>query len=109
MGGNMDEKATNWQMPDGDFIYYIPIGGWEKGKGHKVSIVFENDDGHYPTGGGDKEPWYWGNGVDEAKSYRLAQAAARELNRKHGISAKREAQILGNSMRLGRLHKIERN
>lgn len=25
----------------------------------RVSIVIENESGHYPTGGGDKIPWYW--------------------------------------------------
>ena len=25
----------------------------------RVSIVFEGVSGHFPTGGNDKEPWYW--------------------------------------------------
>ena len=84
-------------------IVYIPETAWVKGKGHRVSMVEENKPGHSPSGdapeGGMIEPWYWGDGKDEAKSLEIAQRTARAYNQKRGISTDDEAKILLSSMR----------
>ena len=36
---------------------------------YRVSLVFENEPGHFPTGGGDVAPWFW----DEATCERMNQ------------------------------------
>jgi len=49
------------------WCYYIPEGNYVEGQGYRVSIVFEYESGHYPTGDnawieGDKskrKPWFW--------------------------------------------------
>lgn len=34
----------------------------------RVSIVVENEPGHFPTGGGDVVPWYWDKATCRAKN-----------------------------------------
>lgn len=47
------------------WVYYVDLTAPDPNKtpgeprGYRVSIVVENEPGHYPTGGGDKSPWYW--------------------------------------------------
>lgn len=36
---------------------------------YRVSLVFQDETGHFPTGGGDVEPWFW----DEATCKRMNQ------------------------------------
>jgi hypothetical protein len=85
------------------WIAWIPVGSWVKGKGHRVSFVFENHPGHFPNGdtpeGGTTEPWWWGNKTDEGKSYDLACETARQYNEKRGITGAEEAKILLSSMK----------
>ena len=38
---------------------------------YRVSIVVENDPGHYPTGGEDKLPWYWDEDTCKEKNKEL--------------------------------------
>ena len=50
------------------WVYYVDLTAPDPNKttgeprGYRVSIVVENEPGHYPTGGGDKSPWYWDEG-----------------------------------------------
>jgi hypothetical protein len=55
---------------------------------YRVSVVFENRSGHYPTGGEvmDKRPWYW----DEA--------TCRAANAERGYSVLEEFEVVGSSM-----------
>jgi hypothetical protein len=52
----------------------------------RVSVVRENEPGHYPTGGGDKAPWYWD------------KATCREQNAKLGLTEDDEFKIVVSSM-----------
>lgn len=52
----------------------------------RVSIVVENEDGHFPTGGGDVAPWYW-----DAQTCRVKNAAL-------GYSEEEVHQIIASSM-----------
>ena len=93
---------------EGRFIAYIPTGAFEKGKGHRVSLVIENEPGHAPTGntpeGGKVNPWHWGMANDEAVSFKEAEKTARLYNERRGITEKAEMEILISSMRQGHGH-----
>ena len=97
----------------GRFIAYIPAGAFEKGKGHRVSLVIENEPGHAPTGdtpeGGKVNPWYWGLANDEGVSFKEAEKTARLYNERHGITEKAEIEILISSMRKGHGHSNNRS
>lgn len=83
------------------FIYYIPPTAFIAGQGHKVSIVYENESGHYPTGGDGRDkmtPWYWGNPNDEATSFTEAEATAKMANARLGLDEKEVMDILTSSM-----------
>ncbi len=83
----------------GRFIYWVDPASWVKGKGHRVSIVVEGERGHYPTGSADKEPWWWGDRQDEARSLELAEQTALEANTRRGFTEEQVMQILMSSMR----------
>lgn len=76
--------------------FYIPADGYVEGKGYRVSIVVENESGHFPTGdspeGGDRMPWYWG------KTYEEAKAVCAEQNAKRGLSEEDVFAIITSSM-----------
>lgn len=40
-------------------------------KRFRVSIVFENEPGHYPMGGGDILPWFWDKETCKARNEKL--------------------------------------
>lgn len=82
------------------FIYHIQATGFEPGQGHRVSIVVENESGHFPTGGGDTAPWYWGDRENESKSFVEATELAARKNAELGYSETQIADILTSSMRL---------
>lgn len=89
------------------FIYWIDPCGWQQGEGHRVSLVVENESGHFPTGGfghGDPYPWYWGDPIDCEKSLREAKKTAREANQKIGITEEAALEILSSSIRLSMAH-----
>jgi hypothetical protein len=84
------------------FVYFIPSDAFIEGHGFRVSIVFENESGHYPTGTwpyegkvGQKAPWFWGD------TFAAATATARAANEERGISAAAETAIVASSMSRG--------
>jgi hypothetical protein len=99
------------------FIAFIPADAFFPCKGMRVSIVFENESGHFPTGGAyrsrwdlsrltprsplrriGEEPWYYGNINDAATSYEEACRTAEEWNASRGISPEEAQKILDSSM-----------
>lgn len=52
---------------------------------YRVSIVVENESGHFPTGGDDVAPWYWDYETCRAKNAAL------------GYSREEEFKIIGSS------------
>lgn len=83
------------------WCYWIPADGYVEGYGFRVSIVFEYEAGHYPSGddawlAGDhskKKPWFWGHSYEEARK------AAENINReKLGLSPRQAADIVTTSM-----------
>ncbi len=83
------------------WCYWIPETGYVEGHGYRVSIVFEYESGHYPTGddawiAGDhskRKPWFWGHDLAEAKK------VAESMNRDRlGLSEKDAALIVTTSM-----------
>ena len=83
------------------WCYWIPETGYVEGHGYRVSIVFEYEAGHYPTGddawiAGDRskrKPWFWGQDLAAAKK------VAEDLNRDQlGLSAREAADLVTTSM-----------
>lgn len=83
------------------WCYFIPADGHVEGKGFRVSIVFEHESGHYPTGDdawiagdhGKRKPWFW------CDTYEEARRACVEINRDRlGLSPKDAALIVASSM-----------
>jgi hypothetical protein len=83
------------------WCYWIPADAYVEGKGYRVSIVFEYEAGHYPTGddawiGGDhakRKPWFWGHSYEEAKK------VADDMNQQRlGLSPRDAAHIVTTSM-----------
>lgn len=83
------------------WCYWIPAEGYVKGRGYRVSIVFEYEAGHYPTGddawiAGDhakRKPWFWGHDHDQARK------TAEDLNQQRlGLSPRDVALIVATSM-----------
>ena len=79
--------------------YYIPADAFVEGHGFRVSIVFEGEDGHRPTGTwpytgapGEKMPWFWGNDFETAKG------AAAQANANLGLSPDDVADIINSSI-----------
>lgn len=65
------------------WCYWIPADGYVEGHGYRVSVVFEHERGHHPTGddawiAGDaskRKPWFWGD------TYAEARKVAEDMNR----------------------------
>jgi hypothetical protein len=83
------------------WCYWIPADGYVEGKGYRVSIVFEYEAGHYPTGDdawikGDhskRKPWFWGHNYEEARK------VAEDMNQqRRGLSPREAADIVTTSM-----------
>ena len=83
------------------WCYWIPADGYVKGYGYRVSIVFEYEGGHYPTGDdawiagdhGKRKPWFWGHDFDEARK------VADDMNQQRlGLSPKDAALLVTTSM-----------
>lgn len=82
------------------WCYFIPSDGFIEGEGFRVSVVIENEPGHYLTGdspeGGLRAPWYWG------MTYTEAVENCRQMNEERlGLSAKDAALIVASSMGAG--------
>lgn len=84
---------------------WIDATRWEKGKGHRVCFVRENEAGFFLSGdtpeGGMTEPWYWGNRDNAKKSLKQAQESADEYNERLGLTKDDCADILCSSVRKG--------
>lgn len=79
--------------------YYIPADAFIEGHGYRVSVVFEGEAGHSPTGTwpytgahGEKLPWFWGQTRTEAE-----EIAQRE-NSRMGLSAADVGDIVTSSV-----------
>lgn len=77
----------------------IPADALIEGRGFRVSIVFENEPGHFPTGSwpyegkpGQQAPWFWG------EDYKIACQLADEQNEIMGISKLEAIKIVASSM-----------
>jgi hypothetical protein len=60
--------------------------------------VFENTYGYCLSGGGGKEPWYWGDPDDEEKSLILAEETALDHNLRRGLTPLDIQRIILSSM-----------
>jgi hypothetical protein len=81
------------------WVYYIPEDAFIDGRGYRVSFVFENVDGHYPSGTwpydgspGQTAPYFWGADRE------TAEACAQQANESRGISREDTARIVASSM-----------
>ena len=83
------------------WCYWIPADGFIVGHGYRVSIVFEYESGHYPTGddawlkgdGSKRKPWFWGHDYEEARK------VAEDMNQQQlGLSPRDAAHIVTTSM-----------
>jgi hypothetical protein len=83
------------------WCYWIPADGYVAGQGYRVSIVFEYESGHYPTGDdawiagdhGKRKPWFWGHSYEEAR--KVAEAVNRD---RLGLSPWEATDIVTTSM-----------
>jgi hypothetical protein len=72
------------------FCYYVPIDSHVPGKGYRPSVVFKDVAGHFPNGGGETAPWYWGG------DFKAALEICKEKNLEGGVSPE-EAEAIVNS------------
>lgn len=85
-------ERANPELVDGHFMFHVDETMHTK-DGYRPSIVVEGERGHFPNGGGDTEPWYWGHDLA------VAQKIARDRNAAMGLSVKDQDRILMSSMR----------
>jgi len=83
-------------------VWYVPCEGFIEGRGWRVSIVYEDENGHYPTGdwpndGTGREPWFV-----PGPTYEEAQKQVRSMNEARGIDAEEQFRVLAASMGAGR-------
>lgn len=82
------------------WCYVIPTDAFIDGHGYRVSIVIENEQGHYPTGsdawidgdGAAQMPWFWG------MTYAEATRHCDEMNTRLGYSPLEAAAIVASTM-----------
>lgn len=78
-------------MDTNRWVYWLDLLSPElsnksKPQRYRVSIVVENEQGHFPTGGDDVVPWFWDWDTCRTKNAAL------------GYSREEELQIIGSSM-----------
>lgn len=97
----MTDNKISQLMRTRRWCYWIPAEGYVEGHGYRVSIVFEYEAGHYPTGDdawiagdpGKRKPWFWGHDLTEAKKI------AEDMNQQRlGLSPREAADIVTTSM-----------
>lgn len=74
------------------WVYYVGESEYDKEKGYKICIVFENTPGYFPTGTDTKAPWFAGHDLD------AAEAIVVEMNARRDIDAKTADIIVATSM-----------
>lgn len=86
----------------GRSVLYVPHDAFIKGYGWRVSIVYEDEGGHFPTGDwpyeghpGQKMPWFV-----PGPSYEQAQAQVRKMNEDRNFSPEEVMVVLGRSTAL---------
>jgi len=72
-------------MRNNRWVYWINEADRRPDGTCRVSIVIENQSGHFPTGENGKEPWYWGKetcklknaerGFDEMTAYKIVSSS----------------------------------
>jgi len=84
----------------GPGVLYVPPDAHIPEHGFRLSLVFPDESGHYPTGTwpyegkpGQKMPWFI-----NTDSYEEAQRIVRQMNEDQGFSAKEAAIVIAKSM-----------
>lgn len=85
-------RAQDLMREGRTFCFFVSIDCYDKERGFRPSIVFENEPGHYPNGGGDVEPWWWGH------DYKGAQEICRKKNLEMGVDEDEVNHIVASSM-----------
>ena len=80
------------QLEIGHFMYWVDEWSLDPERGYRPSIVVEDTAGHFPNGGGETEPWYWGFDLEAAR------AIAHRRNAAMGVSIEDEQRIMESSM-----------
>jgi hypothetical protein len=80
--------------------YFIPSEAFIEGHGFRVSVIFEGESGHSPTGTwpytgapGETMPWFWGD------DYETAKGVAAKANADLGLSPRDVLDIVNSSIR----------
>lgn len=97
----MDLSADSMRrQPRGRHAYYVPADSYVEGHGFRISLVFEGEAGHFPSGTwpyegepGQKQPWF-----ADTDDHGRAREIVREMNASLGLDAKEAAIIVGRSM-----------
>lgn len=97
----MTEKKKS---EEGRFCYFIPMGSFIHGRGWRVSIVRENESGHFPTGSwpysgrpGETLPYFWGD-PDNPNDLESAEEVCSKMNERMGLSKQDVVKIVSSSM-----------
>jgi len=54
------------------YVYWLDLSVKPVDGKHRVSLVFENETGHFPTGTAEmQEPWYWSDEICKSKNKEL--------------------------------------
>ena len=75
------------------YCWYLNPTVSDPERGYRPCLVFENESGCYPNGGGDVEPWYWG------KDLKTAETVADRMNERMGITTEEAFKIVASSMK----------
>ncbi len=81
------------ELLDGHYCFLVTETMYVEGKGYRPSIVIEGEPGHYPNGGGDVEPWYWGHDIETARG------CCDKKNAAMGLAREDVDRIIASSMR----------
>lgn len=89
------------RQPKGRCVYFVPADAHIEGEGFRISVVFEHENGHYPTGTwpyegkpNQKLPWF-----ARTDNYHEAKRIIDEMNEDlFGLSPKDASVIVARSM-----------
>lgn len=84
-------KGSVPELEEGRFIFYVDET-MRTEHGYRPSVVVEGHAGHFPNGGDDVEPWYWGHDLAGA------QKIAHDRNAAMGVTPADEVRIIISSM-----------